>query len=176
MKKIIVSIALIALVSSVFVYFNTTTSDSNLPEPSYVPFEKQAVVGFYDWSLIGPSGDIKNLIADQGNVILIHLWQANDSSVEELETFQKLFDDYKTKIQFYFVTEDSQIEVRKFLEQHSFTFPVYFSMSPIPAPMQSASKPFTYLLNKKGRIIIAQHDQANWNSSLFRETIQKITK
>ncbi len=176
MKKIIVGIVMIALLSVVFVYFINNTSESNLPEPSYVAFEKQAVVGFYDWSLIGPSGDMKNLIADQGNVILIHLWHANDSSLEELEAFQKLFDDYKTKIQFYFVTEDSQIEVRKFLEEHSFTFPVYFSLSPIPDPMQSAHKPFTYLLNKKGRIIIAQHDKANWNSSLFRETIQKLTK
>ena len=79
-------------------------------------------------------------------------------------------------MQFYFVTEDSQLIVRKFYEEHNFSFPIFYSMSPIPVPMKSDQKPFTYLINKKGRIIVAQSQKANWNSTLFKETLDKILK
>lgn len=171
----IISILIVIVAWTSFVKCSNN-NDHNLPEASFIPFEKQQVVGYHDWSLVGPLGDQKNLIADQGNVMLIHLWEANESNLEELEVFQELYNQYKTKMQFYFVIEDSQLIVRKFYEEHNFSFPVFYSMSPIPVPMQSDQKPFTYLINKKGRIIVAQSQKANWNSKLFKETLDKILK
>ena len=176
MKNSKITLILFIVISITSFIKCSKANENNLPEASFIPFEKQEVVGYHDWSLVGPSGDQKNLIADQGNVMLIHLWEANGSNLEELEIFQKVYDEYKTKMQFYFVTEDSQLIVRKFYEEHNFNFPIFYSMSPIPVPMKSDQKPFTYLINKKGRIIVAQSKKANWNSNLFKETLDKILK
>ena len=112
-----------------FIFFKDYSKVSNLPEPTYIAFEQQQVVPFFDWSLIGPTGKTKNLYIDQGNVMIIHFWDANNpKSVEELEIFQKLYDDYKTKEQFYFVTSNSQVEVRSFIEKNEFSFHVWFKM------------------------------------------------
>lgn len=177
MKKVKIIIFLIAIGVATFIFFKDYSKVSNLPEPTYIAFEQQQVVPFFDWSLIGPTGKTKNLYIDQGNVMIIHFWDANNpKSVEELEIFQKLYDDYKTKAQFYFVTSNTQVEVRSFIEKNKFSFPVFFSLSPAPKPIENKVIPSTYVLNKKGRIVIDTKFSANWNSENFRKVLDELVK
>lgn len=162
---------------SALVFYFTNAKTSNLPTPKFIPLEQQKVVGFFDWSLIGPSGVEKNMIIDQNNVMLIHMWDVNDANVvEELESLQSIYDDYKTQAQFYFVTKNSQIEVRNFIKKHQFTFPVYFSMSKIPKPMEFDTFPATYLLNKRGRIIVDSKTATYWDDDAFRVVMDNLVK
>lgn len=177
MKKTLILLLLVVVVVATFVLFKGYSNSSNLPEPNYIEFEKQQVVSFFEWSLIGPTGKTKNIYIDQGNVMIIHFWDAkNSKSVEELETFQKLYDDYKTKAQFYFVTSNSQPEVRAFIEKNKYSFPVFFSLSPLPKPLENKIIPSTYVLNKKGRIIVDSKVSANWNSDGFRKVLDELVK
>ena len=164
MKKTLILLFLVVVVVATFVLFKGYSNSSNLPEPNYIEFEKQQVVSFFEWSLIGPTGKTKNIYIDQGNVMIIHFWDAkNSKSVEELETFQKLYDDYKTK-------------VRAFIEKNKYSFPVFFSLSPLPKPLENKIIPSTYVLNKKGRIIVDSKVSANWNSDGFRKVLDELVK
>lgn len=174
-KKIFLLIFFIGVSGLVFYFANG--KKSNLPAPKFIALEEQKVVGFYDWALIGPSGADKNMLVDQNNVILIHMWDVNDANVvEELESLQTIYDEYKTQAQFYFVTKNSQIEVRNFIEKHQFTFPVYFSLSRIPKPMEFSFPSSTYLLNKKGRIIIESKVATNWDDDALRLVLDNLIK
>ena len=175
-KKIFLLVFFIGVSGLVF-YFANAKNSSSLPSPKFIPMEEQKVVGFYDWALIGPTAVQKSMYVDQNNVILIHMWDVNDPNVvEELETLQMIYDEYKTKAQFYFVTKNSQIEVRNFIKNHGFTFPVFFSLSPIPKPMSLDSVPATYLLNKKGRIVIDSKVASNWDDDAFRVVMNDLVK
>lgn len=177
MKKVLILLLLVSIGVTSYVIFKNDSNSSNLPEPDYIAFEKQQVVSFFEWSLIGPTGKTKNIYIDQGNVMIIHFWDAkNPKSVEELETFQKLYDDYKTKAQFYFVTSNSQPEVRTFIEKNEYSFPVFFSLSPLPKPLENKIIPSTYVLNRKGRIIVDSKVSANWNSDGFRKVLDELVK
>ena len=174
-KQIFLGALFIGISALVFYFANSKKSD--LPAPKFIPLEKQGVVGFYDWELIGPSGVQKNMIVDQNNVIFIHMWDINEVKVlEELESLQVIYDEYKTKAQFYFVTKNSQVEVRNFIKQHKFNFPVYFSLSRIPKPMVFTASPTTYLLNKKGRIVVESKVATNWDDDALREIMDNLTK
>ena len=117
------------------------------------------------------------MFIDKDIVILIHLWDLNDSKVvEELESLQTIYDEYKTKAQFYFVTKNKQVEVRNFIKDNGFTFPVFFSLSPIPKPMSLDSVPATYLLNKKGRIVVDSKVASNWDDDEFRVVMNDLIK
>lgn len=175
MKKYIFLTFFIGISAVIFYVSNSNKSD--LPAPKFVPFEKQEIVGFYEWSLIGPSGTTKNMFIDKDIVILIHLWDLNDpKAVEELESLQTIYDEYKTKAQFYFVTKNKQVEVRNFIKDNGFTFPVFFSLSPIPKPMSLDSVPATYLLNKKGRIVVDSKVASNWDDDEFRVVMNDLIK
>ena len=175
MKKYVFLTFFIGISAVIFYVSNSNKSD--LPAPKFVPFEKQEIVGFYEWSLIGPSGTTKNMFIDKDIVILIHLWDINDpKAVEELESLQTIYDEYKTKAQFYFVTKNTQIEVRNFIEKHQFTFPVYFSLSRIPKPMEFTFPTSTYLLNKKGRIVVDSKVSTNWDDDAFRVVMDNLVK
>lgn len=177
MKKIRIILFVLAVGIASYVFFNDYSSVSKFPEPSYTPFQDQQIVGFFDWSLIGPSGKDKNMLADQGNVMVLHFWDlTHPNAIEELTTFQKLYDDYKAKAQFYFVTKNSQRDVRQFIEQHQFSFPVFFSLSALPKPLDNDVIPSTYVLNKKGRIIVDSKISANWNSDGFRKVLDELVK
>jgi len=176
-KKVLILLFLVLVSVAVFIFLKSCSKSNNLVEPNYIAFEKQQVVNFFEWSLIGPTGKTKNIYIDQGNTMIIHFWDAKDyKSVEELETFQKLYDDYKTKAQFYFVTNNSQPEVRAFIERNQYSFPVFFSLSPLPKPLENKIIPSTYVLNKKGRIIVDSKVSANWNSDNFRKVLDELVK
>ncbi|MQP25625.1 hypothetical protein GFJ94_11185 [Flavobacterium sp. LMO8] len=175
-KKIFLLVFFIGISGLVY-YFTNSNSASSLPFPKFVSLDEQNIVSFYDWALIGPSGVSKNMIADEKNVILIHMWDVNDPNVvEELETLQTIYDEYKTKAQFYFVTKNTQIEVRNFIEQHQFTFPVYFSLSRIPKPMEFTFPSSTYLLSKKGRIVVESKVATNWDDDALRLVLNNLVK
>lgn len=175
-KKIFLLVFFIGVSGLVF-YFANAKNTSSLPSPKFIPLEEQKVVGFYDWVLIGPSAVEKSMYADQNNVILIHMWDLNNSNtLEELESLQTIYDEYKTKAQFYFVTKNSQLEVRNFIEKHQFTFPVYFSLSRIPKPMEFTTFPSTYLLSKKGRIVVESKVATNWDDDAFRIVMDNLVK
>lgn len=175
-KKIFLLVFFIGVSGLVF-YFVNAKKTSSFPNPKFVPLEEQKVVGFYDWVLIGPTAVEKSMYADQDNVILIHMWDVNDPNViEELESLQAIYDEYKTKAQFYFVTKSSQKEVRSFIEKYDFTFPVYFSLSRIPKPMEFTFPTSTYLLSKKGRIVVESKETTNWNDDAFRAVMENLVK
>ena len=175
-KKIFLLVFFIG-VSGLVYYFTNEEKSSSLPSPKFIPLEEQKVVGVYDWSLIGPSGIQKNMVADEKNTILIHMWDVNDPNVvEELESLQTIYDEFKTKAQFYFVTKNTQIEVRNFIEKHQFTFPVYFSLSRIPKPLEFTFPTSTYLLSKKGRIVVESKVATNWDDDSFRVVMDNLVK
>lgn len=177
MKKTIIVLLVLAIGVGAFIFFKNNSKESSFPEPTYVEFEKQQVVAFFDWSLIGPSGKSKNIISDQDNVMVIHFWDVNNKNAqEELELFQTLYDDYKSKAQFYFVTDNSQVEVMDFIKKNKFTFPVYFSLSPAPKPLENKIIPSTYIINRKGRIIVDTKTAANWNSPSVRKVLDQLVK
>jgi hypothetical protein len=49
-------------------------------------------------------------------------------------------------------------------------------LSPLPKPLENKIIPSTYVLNKKGRIIVDSKVSANWNSDGFRKVLDELVK
>ena len=68
------------------------------------------------------------------------------------------------------------MEVRSFIEKNEFSFPVFFSLSPAPKPIENKVIPSTYVLNKKGRIVVESKVATNWDDDAFRVVMDNLVK
>ena len=91
-----------------------------------------------------------------------------------MPSIQKLYDDYKDKVVFVLITKENTKTVNSFLDKKGYSMPSYNELSKSPSEFYFSSIPTTFVLNKKGEIVDYVVGSANWNSSNFREKLDKL--
>ncbi|WP_025666083.1 TlpA family protein disulfide reductase [Aquimarina megaterium] len=143
--------------------------------PGIVKVEERTQVASYDWKLHGVNTESTNFNTAKDKVVLINYWATwCPPCIAEMPSLQKLYNDYKDEVVFLFVTTDDDPELNKFMKNKNYSYPIYRSLSEHPKPFVSKTIPATYLLDKKGNIIIDKVGAADWNSTKVRETIDNL--
>jgi len=129
----------------------------------------------YNWQLIDINGNQTNLQDYQGKVILINNWATwCPPCVAELPSLHTLYKKYKDKVVFIFVANDKPDRVNVFLKKNNLMdLPVYFMQSNTPNQLQSSTIPATFIINKKGEIIVIKKGAADWNSNQVHRILEK---
>lgn len=145
--------------------------------PSILEEEHQPILSNYHWKLSNLNGqafDFKDL---EGKVVLVNFWATwCPPCIAEMPSLQELYTDYGDRIAFVFVAHDERKKVNNFLNKKGYNFPVYFEESHSPNVLTVESIPTTFIIDKKGRIVIEKTGAANWNSSTTRELLDKFLK
>jgi len=145
--------------------------------PSVVEVDERHPIDGYNWKLHGVNTDSFDFNNAQGKVVLVNFWATwCPPCIAEMPSLQKLYTDYKDKVVFLFVTTDDDKKLNKFMTAKEYDFPVYRSLSNYPKPFVSKSIPATYLIDKKGTIVIHKTGAANWNSSTVRKMLDDLIK
>jgi thiol-disulfide isomerase/thioredoxin len=122
-------------------------------------------------------GNIHNIGDFKGNVILINFWATWCPPCRaEMPAFQKLYNDYSDKMIFLFITDDPVEKVEKFMTEFKYQIPIYFQRSVPTQIFNIHSYPTTFVINKKGGIVVNKKGAANWNSKDFREKLNSMIK
>ncbi len=131
----------------------------------------------YEWTLKDLEGhqiqvnDIKN------RVVLINFWATwCPPCIVEMPDFQKLYDDYGDKMTFLFVARDREDRVVPFLKKKAYHLPVYYESGLTPKELFNLSLPTTYIIDKKGTIVVAKVGFSDWNSDDTRSILDKLLK
>lgn len=129
----------------------------------------------YDWQLTDLNNQKINLDQFKDKVILVNFWATwCPPCIAEMPAFQKLYNDYQNRVVFLFVTQDDENKVRKFLLDKEHDIPVYFPISTRPVEMNSNSLPTTYVINKKGQIVVDKTGALDWNSRKVRDLLDEL--
>lgn len=143
--------------------------------PSTLSEEKRVSLTDFSWNLREINGANANLNASKEKVILINLWATwCPPCVAEMPSLQALYDDYGDRVDFYFVSNEKSEIIAKFLQKNNYTFPVYQSLESPPAGLQSNALPTTYVIDKKGTILIKKTGVADWNSKKMRALLEDL--
>jgi len=134
-------------------------------------------ISHYNWKLVDGNHNLLNFQDLKGKVVLINFWATwCPPCVAEMPSMQSLYNDYKDKIEFLFVTNDDFGKVKPFLEKNNYTFKVYNPAAQYPEYFNVKTIPRTFLIDKNGAIVIDENNAVNWNSDLVRETIDELLK
>ncbi len=143
--------------------------------PGVVEVDERKNVVSYDWKLHGVNTESINFDTTKGKVVLLNFWATwKAASIAEIYSLQKLYNDYKEKVVFVFLTEDDDPEIKEYMSAKKYYYPIYRSLSTYPEPFVMKPRPATYVLDKNGNIVIYKRGPANWNSDQVRETLNKL--
>ena len=112
----------------------------------------------------------------KGMVIFVNFWATWCPPCRaEMPMIQELYNEYKDKIEFVFVTSESWETVEKFYKANEYKLPTYNSVSTPPKTFtETNSIPATYLIDKEGNILISKTGAANWSSDKVKKLLDKL--
>ncbi len=145
--------------------------------PKIIEADNRFSIKDYNWKLKDANWDFFNFDESKGKVVFINFWASwKVPSVAELSSIQKLYDDYKDKVIFYIITNEEREPVEELMQKRDYTFPVTYLIIGEKTPFSSTKVHTSYVLDKKGNIVIQQEGVANWNSKKVRETLDELLK
>ncbi|MDR2926609.1 MAG: TlpA family protein disulfide reductase [Cytophagaceae bacterium] len=93
--------------------------------------------------------------------------------VAEMPSLQKLYDRYKSKVHFLFITGEPAETVEQFLTKNGYSLPCYFYSGKPPEIFEHSSIPATYLI-ENGRLIVHKTGSAKWDARKFFQLMDKL--
>ena len=181
-KKTVLNILLIAFVLSFFVtplghigkvFLNRLFAAT----PEIIGESSGQQLKAYYWKLKDSNWDYFNLDTSQGKVVFINFWASWRLPCEaELKGIQEIHDEYKDKVDFYIITNEERPPVEEFMRLKKFTFPVTYLIIGEPAPFEILEPPGTYIIDKKGFIVVKEEGIASWNTSKIRKLLDDLVK
>ena len=131
----------------------------------------------YNWQLKSLNGDQINLQDFKNKVIFINEWATwCPPCVAEMPEIQKLHNKFEEHpdIKFLMISNEEIPKIKKFIDRKNYTFPVYVAYSNAPPPFQSKSIPTSFLVSKKGKIVIKKTGPANWGGSKMESIVNEL--
>ncbi|REE81717.1 thiol-disulfide isomerase/thioredoxin [Lutibacter oceani] len=144
--------------------------------PSIENLENSEKINSYNWQLRGLNTENINFNELENKVVFVNFWATWCPPCRaEMPMIQELYNDYKDKIEFVFVTSESWETVEKFYVKNNYNLPSYNSISLPPEKFtETNSIPASYLIDKKGNILISKTGSANWNSDKVRDLLDEL--
>lgn len=143
--------------------------------PSKISEKDRETLESFNWNLVDLEGKPVNFNQSTGEVAVVNLWATwCPPCIAEMPSFQKLYREYGDRVDFYFVSSEDPDKLRLFLEKKDYSLPVYQPLSMAPAQMQSRSLPTTYVISRRGKIVVDKKGSANWNDSGFKNLLDEL--
>jgi thiol-disulfide isomerase/thioredoxin len=143
--------------------------------PLAIDKEDQLLLSNYDWQLLDSNSTIFTLEKAKGKVLFVNLWATwCPPCIAEMPSMQKIYDAYGDRVVFLFISNENQEKVTAFLKRKNRSIPSYYPLSSSPKDIASNSIPATYIIDKKGFIVVEKIGAANWNSTSVRKLLDNL--
>ncbi|WP_428740419.1 redoxin family protein [Tenacibaculum sp.] len=143
--------------------------------PSAIQEEKREQLNDYTWSLKGLNTANIDFNALKNKVVFVNFWATwCPPCIAEMPSIQKLYDDYKDKVEFVFVSNENWTTIESFYKEKEYNLPTYNILSRTPDQLVSNSIPATFILDKNGTIMVDKRGPADWSSQSIRELLDKL--
>ena len=156
------------------------TSPENL-QPKANQFKSQEGYMAPRFSLRNLKGNMEGLDDHLGKVIVVNFWATwCVPCVKEMSSFENLYRRYRSQgLTLLAVSLDKgdSSKVQEFADKHKLSFPILLDTKGVAEKLYpSFSIPFTYVIDKQGRVVARGDGAKNWESSETFEAVEHLLK
>ena len=148
-------------------------------KPSVIKTEERKVISNYNWRLKDVSQSTLDFNSAKGKVIVINFWATwCPPCIAEMPSMELLYQNYKDNedVLFLFVSNEEVTVINSFMSKKDYTFKVYQSLTEYPKEFDVTSIPRTFIISKKGEIVMDKSGPADWSSDRVLNTIDELLK
>ncbi|MEZ4796381.1 MAG: TlpA disulfide reductase family protein [Flavobacteriaceae bacterium] len=143
--------------------------------PSVIDKEDREKVSYSNWKLKDLNGNELNFADAKGKVVFLNFWATwCPPCIAEFQSIQDLYDDYKEKVVFLLVSDESPEIIKKFLDKKGYDIQIFNPLTSYTEDFKIRSIPRTYIIDKEGYIVVDKKGAANWNSEKIRVQIEEL--
>lgn len=129
----------------------------------------------YNWKLQNSDGITFTIGDFKDKVVFINLWATHcPPCIAEMPDLQNLYNDYGSKVEFLFITNEDSDKVNQFMAKKELSLPIYKPLTQYPDDFETSSIPTTFVINKDGEIVIHKVGLAKWNSKRIRNVLDVL--
>ncbi|OUR92393.1 thiol-disulfide oxidoreductase [Flavobacteriales bacterium 34_180_T64] len=144
-------------------------------DPSTVSVDERKNISYSSWQLKSLEGETLSFETTKDKVVFLNFWATwCPPCIAEFQAVQDLYSDYKGKVVFVLVSNESPNVIQKFLDKNGYDIVIYNSLTDYPEEFNPRSIPRTYLIDKNGQIVIDKDGAADWNSASIRALIDDL--
>ena len=126
-------------------------------------------------------GNLEGIDDHLGKVIIINFWATwCTPCVKEMPSFENLYRRFRSKgltILAVSLDKNSPSKVQEFVDKHKLSFPVLLDTDGGAEKLYpSFTIPFTYVVDKQGRVVARVDGAKNWESSETFEAVEHLLK
>lgn len=148
--------------------------------PGIIEKQKRIHLDSYDWKLQGvhtTTASKTNFDMAKGKVVLLNFWASWCAPcIAEMPSLQSLYDRYKDKVVFIFLTDEADAELAVFRKEKNYNFPIYRSLSKPPKLFAGKSIPRTYVIDTQGEICIDKKGAADWDTKKIHALLDALVQ
>ncbi|NKI33503.1 TlpA family protein disulfide reductase [Croceivirga thetidis] len=182
-KKTFLNVLLILFILSFFVtplgyYGKLFLNQLFAQSPEIIPEEQREVLADYNWRLKNEEWDFFSFEKSKGKVAIVVFWASwkLPACEAEMRGLQKLYDDYKGKVDFYAITNEERPPVEEFAEKVKITMPITYLIIGDKSPLEIKEPPASYIINKAGEIVASKEGISDWNSKKVRTLLDTLLR
>jgi len=149
-----------------------------LISPSEISVDKQEVLSSYkDWNLMDSNGNRFDFQEAEGRVVFINFWATwCPPCIAEMPSIDNLYKDYNDRVVFLLVSNEELKTITDFQREKGYSFKFHQQLTQAPKALQTSSIPKTYIIDKKGHIVMDKTGAANWDSDSVRQVLDALLK
>ncbi len=133
-----------------------------------------------DFTMTAPSGEIIQAAELRGKVVFINLWaEWCPPCLAEMPTINALYADFADddRVAFVLLNVDRDFTRGiKLVKREGYDFPIYHLDSDLPASLETAGLPTTFVVAPSGELVLTHTGMANYDSSEFRELLGDLAR
>jgi len=145
--------------------------------PSTLDSEDQFIISqnAQNWVIYDMQGNAHSLKDLNEKPVFLNVWATwCPPCIAELPSIKDLHSEYGDKINFILVSDESPAKVKSFIEKNDYQNLDFYISSGLPADFSTQSIPTTFVISKKGKVIINKKGAARWNSSKMKNILNNL--
>ena len=129
----------------------------------------------YLWQLKDENGQTYQLKDFEDKPLFINFWATwCPPCIAEMPAIERLYKEYGDRVHFLLVSYENQSITGEFLKKKSLDIKTYQVMSKEPEVLVSSSIPVTFIVNKKGELVVKKTGSNKWDSDSVKELLDEL--